>query len=40
MKGTERLGCELTIRDGRILWDLNGLAAEDYKDTPTPTSVQ
>src|SRR5437762_14137738 len=30
MKGTERLRCELTLRDGKVVWDLNGLAAEDW----------
>ncbi|MFN0172031.1 MAG: amidohydrolase/deacetylase family metallohydrolase [Bryobacteraceae bacterium] len=34
MKGNQRLACELTIRDGAIVWDLNGLAAEDWKKKP------
>lgn len=32
MAGTEKFQCELTLRDGKIVWDLNGIAArEDYK---------
>ena len=30
MKGTQRLTCELTMRDGKVMYDLNGLAATDY----------
>ena len=30
LKGTERLRCEMTLRDGKVVWDLNGLAAEDW----------
>jgi dihydroorotase len=29
--GDKKLTCELTIRDGRIVWDLNGIAAQEYK---------
>ncbi|MFH6602798.1 amidohydrolase/deacetylase family metallohydrolase [Maribacter algicola] len=28
MKGTKKLECELTIREGKVVYDLNGLAAE------------
>jgi dihydroorotase len=31
LKGTQKLVAELTIRAGRIAWDLNGLAATEYK---------
>jgi dihydroorotase len=31
IKGTQKLVAELTIRAGRIVWDLNGLAAVEYK---------
>jgi dihydroorotase len=34
MSGKERLECELTIRDGKVLWDLNGLAATEYTGQP------
>jgi dihydroorotase len=30
MKGTQKLECELTLRDGRVVWDLNGIAREDW----------
>ncbi len=30
MKGNKKLECELTIRDGKVVYDLNGLAAEDW----------
>lgn len=30
MRGTRKLQGELTIREGAIVWDLNGLAAEDW----------
>jgi dihydroorotase len=36
VKSTQNLECELTIRDGTVLWDLNGLMAEDYKGQPMP----
>jgi dihydroorotase len=29
--GTQKLECELTVRHGRVVWDLNGLAAEDWQ---------
>jgi dihydroorotase len=34
LKGTERLRCEMTLRDGRVVWDLNGMAAEDWDKVP------
>jgi dihydroorotase len=30
MKGTQRLACELTLRDGKVVYDLNGISATDY----------
>ena len=30
MKGDKKLECELTIRDGKVVYDLNGLAAEPW----------
>jgi dihydroorotase len=30
MEGTEKLVCELTVRDGRVVWDLNGITREDW----------
>jgi dihydroorotase len=29
--GDKKLTCQLTVRDGRVVWDLNGLAAIPYK---------
>jgi len=29
--GKQRLVCELTLRDGKIMWDLNGRAGEDWE---------
>lgn len=30
MAGNEKLICELTVRDGRVVWDLNGITREDW----------
>ncbi|MBI3667958.1 MAG: amidohydrolase/deacetylase family metallohydrolase [Acidobacteria bacterium] len=29
--GTQKFECELTIRDGNVVWDLNGRAGEDWE---------
>jgi dihydroorotase len=34
MDGDQKLVCELTIRDGRVVWDLNGIAHDDWKKYP------
>jgi dihydroorotase len=34
LKGNQRLICEMTLRDGKIVWDLNGIAAEDWDRLP------
>jgi dihydroorotase len=31
MEGNTRLTCHMTVRDGNIVWDLNGLSRPDYK---------
>ncbi|HVP47895.1 MAG TPA: amidohydrolase/deacetylase family metallohydrolase, partial [Bryobacteraceae bacterium] len=31
LTGKQRLDCQLTVRDGKIAWDRNARAAEDYK---------
>ncbi len=31
LRGDKRLRCELTLREGQVVWDLNGLAGEDWK---------
>jgi dihydroorotase len=28
---TQRVTCELTVRDGKIVWDLNGIAGQDWR---------
>jgi dihydroorotase len=35
LAGTSRFICELTIRDGRIVYDLNGLSSPDWTTLPT-----
>jgi dihydroorotase len=32
--GTQRIGCELTLRAGQVVWDLNGRAAADWHSFP------
>ena len=34
LKGTERLRCELTLRDGKVVYDLNNLTGEDWDKLP------
>jgi dihydroorotase len=34
MNGTRKLVCEMTLRDGRIVWDLNGMNSEDWEHAP------
>lgn len=40
MEGRRKLECELTVRDGVVVWDLNGTSREDWKRAgpfkPTP----
>jgi len=35
-KGERILVCELTLRAGRVAWDLNGRASQDWKSFPYP----
>ncbi|MPZ21300.1 MAG: amidohydrolase/deacetylase family metallohydrolase [Luteitalea sp.] len=35
LDGTERLGCEMTLRDGKVVYDLNGMTRERW-DTMAP----
>jgi dihydroorotase len=30
MKGTRKLIAEITLRDGRVVWDLNGMSSQDW----------
>ncbi len=32
LEGDQRLVCELTLKDGEVVWDWNGRAAIDYRD--------
>ena len=32
LKGDKKLEAELTLRSGKVVWDMNGLASEDYKE--------
>ena len=32
IQGNKKLETELTIRAGKVVWDLNGLAASDFKE--------
>jgi dihydroorotase len=34
--GTQRLACELTLLDGNVVWDLNGLMGEPWETQPPP----
>jgi dihydroorotase len=34
--GTEKLICELTIKDGKIVYDLNGISADLWNAPPNP----
>jgi dihydroorotase len=31
LRGSERIICELTVRDGLIVWDLNGITRADWE---------
>jgi dihydroorotase len=33
MRGAKKLLAEMTIRDGRVVWDLNGMSSEDWDRT-------
>jgi dihydroorotase len=34
MSGTEKLTAEVTIKDGRVVYDLNGLAGPEWSARP------
>jgi dihydroorotase len=34
MDGTQRLVCELTVRNGKVVYDLNGMTRPDWKTLP------
>jgi dihydroorotase len=35
LKGNQRLTCELTLRDGKVVWDLNGITRPDWTTLPS-----
>ena len=37
-RGNQRLSCEMTLRDGRIVYDLNGLSRPDWNKGAEPTT--
>jgi dihydroorotase len=34
MKGTRKLAAELTLRDGKVVYDLNGITRPDWHTLP------
>ncbi|MEN8229500.1 MAG: amidohydrolase/deacetylase family metallohydrolase [Bacteroidota bacterium] len=32
IRGTQKLECELTIREGKVVWDLNGISMPEWND--------
>lgn len=39
-QGSERLECELTIRGGEVVWDLNARDAVDWKELPVDAGIR
>ncbi len=35
MPGTLKLECELTLREGQVVWDLNGISHREWEKLPT-----
>lgn len=35
LRGNSKLLCEATVRDGRVVYDLNGISREDWDKLPT-----
>jgi dihydroorotase len=31
IEGTQRLFCEMTLKEGRVVWDSNARMAQDYR---------
>jgi dihydroorotase len=34
LRGTQKLTCELTLRDGKVVYDLNGTTRPDWNTLP------
>ncbi|MDP7612792.1 MAG: amidohydrolase family protein, partial [Dehalococcoidia bacterium] len=39
LNSNKRIECEMTIKDGKILWDINGRSKDDWESTPTPYQI-
>lgn len=37
LAGDQKLECELTVKAGQVVWDLNGISAPMWTDVPKPT---
>ena len=40
MAGTQKLVCELTLKNGRTMYDLNGIMSEDWDKAPAPRQTR
>ena len=40
LRGNQKLTCEMTMRDGKIFYDLNGLSREDWNKLPSDYAPQ
>ena len=40
LRGSQRLVCELTLKDGRVMWDLDGRVARDWRALPSLYGVR
>ncbi len=40
LKAKQKLQCEVTLRDGRVVWDLNALTREDWDKLPAKYAAQ
>ena len=40
LDGSERLQCEMTLKDGRVVWDWNGRTATDYRQMDSNYGVR
>jgi dihydroorotase len=40
IEGSERLQCELTLREGRVVWDYNARAATDFRELPADYGIR
>ena len=39
LNSNKRIECEMTIKDGKILWDINGRSKDDWESTPPPYQI-